>query len=255
MTATGAMAERAAIEFADVSHSYRPRLGAAVVALSGFDLRVAAGTVCGLVGPNGSGKSTALKLAAGLAVPGGGRVLVAGHPATSREARRCTGYLPEGPGRPDWLTVAEFLRVCGELSGLAGATLGRAVQQQLVRAGLEREAGRSAAALSTGQRQRLGLAQALLASPAVVLLDEPAAGLDPVGVAELAGLLRQLRRAGTAVLLTSHFLRQVDTACDQVVLLDRGRVLWAGAGNGTVPLEQRYLELAGGPRWEEAGAR
>lgn len=233
-----------AVEFSKVEHGYRPALGSRVPALAGFSLRVPRGKICGLIGPNGSGKSTALKLAAGLLQPDVGAVLIGGRPAGKAPVRGEIGYAPEASLLPAWLSVAELLETCGRLAGLAGAVLRNAVAREIERAGLGALRERSAAALSKGQRQRLVLAQSLLHEPAVLLLDEPATGLDPVGVAELTGLLGQLRAEGKTVLMASHFLRQVEEMCDAVCLLRDGRVLWQGGGAGDIGLAERYLVLA-----------
>lgn len=238
-------ARTGAVEFTGVGHAYHPALGTTVVALTDFSLRLEPGTLCALAGPNGSGKSTVLKLAAGLAAPARGTVMVNGRAATEPAARRGLGYLPENPDLPGWLTAREFLVACGELAGLPPAGLRREVADRLAWAGLSTVAERSAAALSKGQRQRLGLAQALLGGPALLLLDEPAAGLDPVGVAELVRHLRELRSAGTTVLLSSHFLQQIEECCDRVCLLRHGRLIWQGPGAGETPLADRYRGLAG----------
>ncbi len=228
-----------AVELAGVTKHYRN----GVRALVEVTLPVPAGSVCALVGPNGSGKSTVLKLAAGLLEPTTGTVTVAGRPAGSTVARAALGYLPESPEYPAWLGVREFLEYCGQLSGLGGPGLRAAVAAQLDRHGLTGLAERGAGSLSKGQRQRLGLAQALLHDPAVLLLDEPADGLDPLGVADFGALLGRLRAAGKTVLLSSHFLPQIESLCDQVFLLRDGRVLWSGPPGATGRLADLFVKL------------
>lgn len=230
-------AEPGAIELVGVTKQYRGGVGA----LAAASLRLAGGSIGALVGPNGSGKSTLLKLAAGLLSPTSGTVEIAGRPAESAEARARLGYLPESPQFPAWLGVREFLRYVGALSGLRGADLEQAITHRLQWAGLADLGPRATGTLSTGQRQRLGLAQALLHEPAVLLLDEPAAALDPEGVAALAALLWRLRDEGRTVLFSSHFLPQVEAVCDRVWLLRAGRIVWTGAPGGVGELEQRFV--------------
>jgi len=220
---TGA-AEPWAVEFSGVGKVYR----GGTAALSGLELRLGAGQAGALVGPNGSGKSTALRLAAGLIAPSSGEVRVRGQRAGTRAARADLGFVPEAPHYPGWLGVREYLRHLGRLSGLAGSELEDRVEARLRWAGLAGVATRPLGDLSQGQRQRFGLAQALLHDPAVLLLDEPAAGLDPLGVEQLTERLDQLRGEGRAILMTSHFLPQVEALCDQAWLLRAGRLIWEG---------------------------
>ncbi len=229
-----------AVELDGVTKHFR----GGVRALDNATVRAAAGCIAALVGPNGSGKSTALKLAAGLLAPSAGRAAINGLDAASMDARAAIGYLPESPGYPGWLSVREFLAYCGRLSGLRGTGLDGAIAARLEWAGLSGLADRGAGTLSKGQGQRLGLAQALLHDPAVLLLDEPASGLDPVGVLELAGLLGRLRDAGKTVLLSSHFLPQVEAVCDRVFLLRAGRVAWEGPPGRPGELEELFVESA-----------
>ncbi len=228
-----------AVELADVTKHY----GNGVRALEKVTLRVPAGSICALVGPNGSGKSTVLKLAAGLLEPTAGAVTIAGRPAGSTAARAGIGYLPEAPDYPGWLGVREFLEYCGILSGLEGAVLRDAIEARLEETGLAGLAERRAGTLSKGQRQRLGLAQALLHDPTVLLLDEPADGLDPHGMTAFAGLIGRWREAGRTVLLSSHFLPQVESLCDRAVLLHEGRVIWDGPPGAPGGLAERFVGL------------
>ncbi|HYC72224.1 MAG TPA: ABC transporter ATP-binding protein [Opitutaceae bacterium] len=213
-------------------------------ALDGISLRLARGRLAALVGPNGSGKTTVLKLLAGLIRPTSGTVRVGGHAAGSVPARAGLGYLPETPDYPGWLTGRELLRHLGRLSGLDGAGLDEAIARRAAWAGLRAVLDRPAQTYSSGQRQRLGLAQALLHDPALVLLDEPAAALDPGGIAGLADLLRRLRAERRTVVLSSHFLPQVEATCDHAWLLRAGRLIWEGDPTGAVALSQRFIELA-----------
>lgn len=217
-----------------------------VRALVGVTLRLAPGRIAALVGPNGSGKSTLLKLLAGLVRPTAGAVrllgLAAGHPA----AQARLGYVPDAPTFPDWVTGREFLQYVGQLSGMSGNRLEAAISHRARWAGLERVLDRCARMYSAGQRQRLGLAQALLHGPEILLLDEPAAGLDPTGVATLTALLEQLRAEGRTVVLSSHFLPQLEASCDHAWLLREGGVIWQGEPGDAGGLAERYVQLEAG---------
>ena len=224
----------------------------AAVALDGLDLRVAAGELVGLLGPNGAGKSTLTKIACGLVRPTAGRVEVLGHPAGSTAARARTGYLAELFRFPGWATANELLELHQRLARSPGAAAERAELLALV--GLSDAAERRVEAMSKGMQQRLGIAQALVGDPALVLLDEPTSALDPAGRRTVRGLLEALRERGVAVLLNSHLLSEVELVCDRVVIVDRGRTVAEGtphelAAPGVVEVEtqsgtRRYPDAA-----------
>jgi ABC-2 type transport system ATP-binding protein len=198
----------------------------AAVALDGVDLRVAAGELVGLLGPNGAGKSTLTKIACGLVRPTTGRIEVLGHPAGSIEARARTGYLAEMFRFPGWATATELLELHQRLARSSGGQRERERLLDLV--GLTDTAGRRVEAMSKGMQQRLGIAQALVGEPAIVLLDEPTSALDPAGRRTVRELLEGLRERGVAVLLNSHLLSEVELICDRVVIVDRGRTVAEG---------------------------
>lgn len=239
-----------AVELAGFRKCFRPSWsGRSICAVEGLSLRLAPGQVLGLLGPNGSGKSTTLKALAGLLAPTAGRCLVGGQPAGSDAARELVGYLPESPAFAPHLTGREFLVYCARLSGVEG----NRVAEVLAWSGLVGVADRRLATYSKGMAQRIGLAQAVLHDPAVVLLDEPAGGLDPEGRLVLGRLIRDLAARGQAVVFSSHLLAQAEELCDQIAILGRGRLLVAGTPTqllGARPaaaprlsrLEQLYLE-------------
>jgi len=243
-----------ACELRGLAKCYRPGWTAApVVAVQELSLRLAPGQVLGLLGPNGSGKSTTLKVLAGLLAPTAGECLVFGHAAGSDAAREQVGYLPEAPRFAAHRTGREFLAYCAGLSSLPAATIPGRVTEVLSWSGLREAADRRLATYSKGMAQRLGLAQAILHDPGLVLLDEPASGLDPEGRLALGRLIRDLATRGKAVVFSSHLLAQAEYLCDRLVLLGRGRLLAAGtpaellgAGTAAAPapsrLEQLYLE-------------
>ena len=196
------------------------------VALDGVALRVARGELVGLLGPNGAGKSTLTKIAAGLVRPTAGRVEVLGHRAGSAAARRRTGYLAELFRFPGWATADELLVLHQRLARSDGAADER--ERLLALVGLSEAAGRRVEAMSKGMQQRLGIAQALVGDPALVLLDEPTSALDPAGRRTVRRLLEELRDRGVAVLLNSHLLSEVELVCDRVVIVDRGHTVAEG---------------------------
>jgi ABC-2 type transport system ATP-binding protein len=198
-----------------------------VQALAGVDVEVGEGQLVGLLGPNGAGKSTLVKIACGLVRPSRGEVEICGAPAGSAAARRSLGYLAELFRFPSWMSADELLTLHQRLAGSAGGAEERAELLELV--GLAHARATRVAAMSKGMQQRLGIAQALVGSPRLLLLDEPTSALDPAGRRVVRGLLEELRRRGTSVLLNSHLLSEVELVCDHVVIVDHGRVVAAGA--------------------------
>jgi ABC-2 type transport system ATP-binding protein len=195
-------------------------------ALHGIDLEVGAGELVGLLGPNGAGKSTLVKIACGLVRPSGGRVEIAGAPAGSPAARASLGYLAELFRFPGWMTADEVLALHQRLAASTGGPAERAELLGLV--GLTDARDLRVAAMSKGMQQRLGLAQALIGAPPLLLLDEPTSALDPSGRRVVRELLEELRSRGVSVLLNSHLLSEVERVCDRVVIVDHGRVVAAG---------------------------
>jgi ABC-2 type transport system ATP-binding protein len=230
-----------ALHAAGLRKTYR-----AAVALDGVQLRVAPGELVGLLGPNGAGKSTLTKIACGLVRPTAGRVTVLGHPAGSAAARRRTGYLAELFRFPGWATADELLALHQRLARSAGGAAERARLLALV--GLTEAAGRRVEAMSKGMQQRLGIAQALVGEPALVLLDEPTSALDPAGRRTVRELLEDLRARGVAVLLNSHLLSEVELVCDRVVIVDRGRTVAEGTPAELAAPGGVEIETAGGTR-------
>jgi len=222
-------------------------------ALAGVDLRIGPGEVVGLLGPNGAGKSTLTKIACGLVRPSGGQVEVLGERAGSPPARAVLGYLAELFRFPGWCTASELLRLHQRLAGSGGGASERRELLELV--GLEEAAEKRVEAMSKGMQQRLGIAQALVGSPRLLLLDEPTSALDPVGRRIVRQLLQEVRGRGVSVLLNSHLLSEVEMVCDRVAIIAHGRLVRAGtaaelAGAGAVE-----VELESGLRVFEGAAR
>src|SRR4051794_6498994 len=205
--------------------SLHKRYGA-TEALAGVSLGVGEAELVGLLGPNGAGKSTLTKIACGLVHPTAGTVTVGGAAAGSEAARRSLGYLAELFRFPGWCTADEVLVLHQRLAGSDGGGGERAQLLELV--GLGGEAARRVDTMSKGMQQRLGIAQALVGSPRLLLLDEPTSALDPAGRRTVRELLEELRRRGVGVLLNSHLLSEVELVCDRVVIITRGAVAIAG---------------------------
>jgi ABC-2 type transport system ATP-binding protein len=195
-------------------------------ALRGVDLVVGEGELVGLLGPNGAGKSTLVKSACGLVRPSAGTVRVCGAPAGSPIARRALGYLAELFRFPGWASADELLLLHQRLSASTGGAKER--DELLALVGLSEAAGRRVETMSKGMQQRLGIAQALVGGPRLLLLDEPTSALDPAGRRVVRDLLEELRRRGVAVLLNTHLLSEVERVCDRVAIIDRGELLAAG---------------------------
>jgi ABC-2 type transport system ATP-binding protein len=196
------------------------------LALGGVDLEVAPGELLGLLGPNGAGKSTLTKIACGLVRPTAGRATVEGAPAGSAQARAAIGYLAELFRFPDWLTANEVLGLHQDLAGSEGGAGERGELLELVNLGEASET--KVGAMSKGMQQRLGIAQALVGSPRLLMLDEPTSALDPVGRRIVRDLLGELRGRGIAVVLSSHLLSEVELVCDRVAILVGGRIVARG---------------------------
>jgi len=206
-------------------HGLQKRYGR-TEALRGIDLDVGHGEMVGLLGPNGAGKSTLTKIACGLVRPSGGSASVLGHSAGSAEARRQTGYLAELFRFPGWASADELLGLHQRLAGSGGGEPERTELLELV--GLREAARTRIAAMSKGMQQRLGLAQALVGSPRLLLLDEPTSALDPAGRRVVRQVLIELRARGVSALINSHLLTEVERTCDRVAILSHGQVIAGG---------------------------
>jgi ABC-2 type transport system ATP-binding protein len=196
-------------------------------ALGGVDVAVGHGELVGLLGPNGAGKSTLVKVACGLVRPTSGAAWCMGAPAGSTEARSRLGYLAELFRFPGWMSAREVIALHQRLARSNGGPRERDELLDLV--GLTDARDRRVETMSKGMQQRLGIGQAMVGSPGLLLLDEPTSALDPVGRRAVRELLEELRRRGVSVLLNSHLLSEVELVCDRVVIITRGRVVAAGA--------------------------
>jgi len=225
----------------------------AVEALGGVDLDVDEGQLVGLLGPNGAGKSTLVKIACGLVRPSAGRAEVCGARAGSRQARAAMGYLAELFRFPGWTSADELLALHQRLAGSDGGERERRELLELV--GLADARRRRVEAMSKGMQQRLGIAQALVGSPRLLLLDEPTSALDPVGRRTVRALLEELRQRGVSVLLNSHLLSEIELVCDRVVILLGGKVVAAGTPAELARPRGVEIETNGGVRTYGDAAR
>jgi ABC-2 type transport system ATP-binding protein len=201
----------------------------AVVAVRDLNLLVEPGQIYGLLGPNGSGKSTTLKIILGLVSSTRGTTEIFGRDSNLVASRESVGFLPESPYFYKYLTGAETIRFYGKLCGLRGAGLRRRVDEMLALVGLTGARDRRLGSYSTGMLQRIGLAQALVQDPRLVVLDEPTAGVDPAGARDIRDLILDLKNRGITVLLSSHLLGQVQEICDRVGILANGVLVREGA--------------------------
>ena len=199
-----------------------------ITALDGIDLHVNPGELFGLLGPNGAGKTTTVKIVLGLTQPTDGTARISGLPVSDPESRRSVGYLPEGHKIPSYLTARQTLSIFGRMSGLDTPTIKRRTDELLEALRISQWIDVRVKKFSKGMTQRLGLAVALLHSPKVLLLDEPTDGVDPVGRREIRDLLRDEAKNGTAILLNSHLLSEIEMTCDRVAVLRAGKVVAHG---------------------------
>jgi ABC-2 type transport system ATP-binding protein len=210
-----------------------------LIAVRDLNLEVAPGQIYGLLGPNGSGKSTTLKIILGLVTPSRGSTAIFGRDSREVGSRAAVGFLPENPYFYKYLTGAETLRFYGKLSGLGGARLRERMDELLAIVRLNDARDRRLAGYSKGMLQRIGLAQALLGEPKLVVLDEPTAGVDPAGSREIRDLILDLKNRGVTVLLSSHLLAQVQEICDRVGILANGALVREGRVEDLLAIENQ----------------
>lgn len=220
---------KAVIEVKNLSKTFRQGFWRKrVEALRGVSFEVEPGSIFGFLGPNGAGKTTTIKILTGLIAPTGGEASVLGRKIPSPEARARLGFLPENPYVYPYLTPREFIRMCGRLSGMGGDKLHKRTEHVLERVGMAYAAERQVLRLSKGMLQRTCLAAALVHEPDLLVLDEPMSGLDPVGRKEVRDIILEEREGGRTVFFSSHILSDVESMCDQVTILRRGKVVVEG---------------------------
>ena len=213
---------------------------ATTLAVDHVDIEVHSGEIVGILGPNGSGKTTTILMLLGLTEPTEGRAEVAGFDPLREplEVKRRVGYLPDSVGFYDGLSARDNLAYTGRLAGLSRREIDERFAEAIARVGLPDVGRERVATFSRGMRQRLGLAEILMKRPSIAILDEPTATLDPHSTQEFLGMIRRLKADGTAVLLSSHHLDQVQSVCDRVALFNLGRIALSGS---VTDLAQRVL--------------
>jgi ABC-2 type transport system ATP-binding protein len=211
--------------------------------LEGLTMQVQDGEVFGLLGPNGAGKSTTIKLLMGIIFPTAGSAKMLGKPVSDVAMHRDIGYLPEQPYFYDYLTAAEVLGYFARFYGYRAAERSERVQKMLKKVGLETAGKIQLRKYSKGMLQRVGLAQAILHDPKLVILDEPMSGLDPVGRREVRDIILELKNAGTTILFSTHILSDAETLCDRVGVIAGGKLLGVGAPDSIVGVKTTGMEI------------
>ncbi len=214
-----------------------------VEAVRGTSFSVKRGEIFGLLGPNGAGKTTTIKSILRLIFPSKGEIRIFGRPSGDREAAMRVGYMPENPYVYQYLKPIEFLDLCGRLVGLDKRTRRTRSEEMIDKVGLRHAADRPIGKFSKGMMQRIGLAQALLHDPELLVLDEPMSGLDPIGRKEVRDLLVEQRERGKTLLFTSHILSDVELLCDRVVIMNRGEITSEGQVHDLLESAGRRVEI------------
>lgn len=215
--------------------------------LDKISLHIKKGQVLGFLGPNGAGKTTTLKTIVGLVHPTSGEIKINELSASNIKSHQSIGYMPEDPYFYEYLTGREFLIFIAQLQKINKIDAGNQADELLQLVGLENESKKYIRNYSKGMRQRLGIAQALVGDPEILLLDEPLDGLDPIGRAEIKNILLDLKKRGKTILISSHILADIEEICDQVVIIDKGKIIKTGKTSDFVKkgssLEKTFVEL------------
>lgn len=218
-----------AVEADNLSKSYTDWRRRKNHALQGVSVQVEPGTIFGLLGRNGAGKTTLVKILLRLVIPDTGSARILDANISDYKVRRRVGYLPEQMQMPEHLTAPALLRYMGELNGVESSTLKRRIPELLEQLGLADAKTRLIRAFSKGMQQRLGVAHALLNDPDLLFLDEPTEGLDPLGRKQVREILTGLRARGKTIFLNSHLLSEIELVCDQIIIMEKGRVVRSGS--------------------------
>lgn len=235
-----------AVEIENLTKDFRIGIrGVKLRAADGVSFSVNQGEVFGLLGPNGSGKSTTLKIMLGLLRPTSGACRIFGRDSTDVAARARIGFLPEAPYFYGYLSGRELVRFCARMSGVPAEKIAARTEDALALAGLTEAASRRIRTYSKGMLQRIGVAQAIVHDPDLVILDEPTAGIDPVGSAEIGDAIRAMKARGKTVILCSHQLGQVEELCDRVAIMNRGKLVVAGTLDEVLTRRGKQIALIG----------
>ena len=245
MSAAAVDTKGPALDLRGLAKTYRTGLfrKQARAALKGLDLRVERGEILGYLGPNGSGKTTTLKILLGLVFPDAGTATVLGADWRGGRWRHRVGYLPEQPYFYDYLTAREYLDYAGRLFGMTAQARRERAASLLELVGLRRSAGEPLRRFSKGMMQRVGIAQALINDPELVILDEPMSGLDPIGRRLVRDIILGLKAQGKTVLFSTHILTDAEALCDRVALLRAGELLRVGALAGILGSDVSHMEI------------
>jgi ABC-2 type transport system ATP-binding protein len=239
-----AVVSKPVIETVRLSKSYRAgfRIKKAQ-ALIDLNLQVEKGEIFGFLGPNGAGKTTTIKILIGLTKPTSGFATVLGKPPRSHQVKGRLGFLPESPYFYEYLTATEFLTLAAQLSGVRRSEIGSRVKQVLKMVRMEQAAGQQMRGFSRGMLQRIGIAQALIHDPELVILDEPMGGLDPIGRKEFRDIILNLREQGKTVFFSTHILADVEMICDRVGIIVAGRMAQVGKLSEIIGSEVESIEI------------
>lgn len=242
-----------AIEITHLTKDFRIGIrGVKLRAVDDVSFSVRPGEIFGLLGPNGSGKSTTLKIMLGLFRPTSGECRIFGRSSTETAARRNVGFLPEAPYFYSYLSGRELVRFYAKIAGVPAKELDAAVEKALEITGMTDAAERRVKTYSKGMLQRIGVAQAIVHDPQLVILDEPTAGIDPVGSAEIGECILAMKKRGKTVVLCSHLLGQVENICDRVAVMERGRLVVTGTLDSILTRkDQMSLTVSGLERFSE----
>ena len=233
------------IEFIDLTKVYRPRMKkGGIVAVDCLSLAIGQGQIFGLLGPNGAGKTTLFKALLGVAGITSGEALLFGLPPSNPRSREKVGYLPENHRFPYHLTGLGLLETTGRMFGMSQADLDARTQHLLVLVGMDKWASVKIGKYSKGMLQRIGLAQALISDPELLLLDEPTDGVDPVGKVEIREVLLKIRDEGKTIVLNSHLLSEVESAADRVAIMQKGRLVKVSTVSELTSRKSQYEVVA-----------
>lgn len=243
---TATTADELAIEIENLTKDFRIGIrGVKLRAVDGVSLSVRRGEVFGLLGPNGSGKSTTLKIILGLLRPTAGECRIFGEKSSEVAVRSRVGFLPEAPYFYGWLSGRELVAYYARLCGVPAKELAARVEGALAVVGMTDAASRRVKTYSKGMLQRIGIAQAIVHDPDLVILDEPTAGVDPVGASEIGKAIREIKSRGKTVVLCSHQLGQIEDLCDRVAILDRGKLVVAGTLSEVLTQRDKQIAVIG----------
>ena len=244
------MSETPAVQVKSLVKDFRGAFGRGMIrAVDDVSFEIASGEVYGLIGPNGSGKSTTMKALLGLVTPTAGICSIFGRDSTKVDSRQEVGFLPENPYFYKHLSGEETIRFYGKLCGMKGAVLRERTLELLKLVGLEDARKRRLGGYSKGMLQRIGLAQALVQDPRLLILDEPTAGVDPIGSRQIRDLIFKLKDRGFTVFLCSHLLEQVQEVCDRVGIIHKGSLVKEGRLDDLIAIEdQTEIVLRNAPR-------